>query len=51
MLLFIFGFIVGLIAGALYGRRNGATVDAAVAWTKEKASATQDKINKKLQKK
>jgi hypothetical protein len=51
MLLLILGFILGLIAGALYGRRNGATVDAAVAWSKDKASAAQAKIEKKLQKK
>ena len=51
MITFILGLVVGIILGALFGRRNGASVDSAVEWTKKKAVIAQDKINKKLQKK
>lgn len=46
MITFLIGFILGVVAGALFARKNLSKVDQAVASSKEVASKVQDKVRK-----
>lgn len=46
MITFIIGLILGIVAGALFARRNLSKVDQAVVSAKEAAAKVQEKVRK-----